>query len=107
MLKAIQSLYGGSFRRKLLLFTLLAVFLTAVTLTFFLLNNFRTITNYALEQNKASTEQNVNEFLDRYAQEKATSIWLQLQAAQNNLTILGKTAQKLVDNRATLAAKPT
>jgi phosphoserine phosphatase RsbU/P len=106
VLKSLRALYGHSFRRKLLLFNLSAVFLTATVLTLFLLNNFRTITTFALEQNKASTEQSVNEFLDRYAQEKATSTWLQLQAAQSNLTVLGKTAQKLIDNRAAIRANP-
>ncbi len=107
LINSIRGLYGHSFRRKLLLFNLLAVFLTATLLTVFLLNNFRTITNYALAQTKTSTEQSANEFLDRYAQEKATSTWLQLQAVQNNLTILGKTAQKLIDNRAVIRANPT
>jgi sigma-B regulation protein RsbU (phosphoserine phosphatase) len=106
LLDRLRAFYSHSFRRKLLIFNLSAVFLTATVLTVFLLNNFRSITNYALEQNKASTEQSINEFLDRFAQEKATLTWLQLQAAQNNLTVLGKTAQKLVDNRAAIRANP-
>ena len=94
----LRAFFGHSFQRKLLLFNLSTVFLTTIVLFLFLIDNFRAITDFSLAQNTASTEQTAQEFLNRYAQEKATSTWLQIRAAQDNLSVLGKTAQKIIDN---------
>jgi sigma-B regulation protein RsbU (phosphoserine phosphatase) len=102
----LRAFFGHSFQRKLLLFNLSTVFLTTVVLFLFLINNFRAITDFSLARNTASTEQTAQEFLDRYAQEKATSTWLQIRAAQDNLSVLGKTAQKIIDNYDAIHTNP-
>ncbi|RRR65964.1 MAG: HAMP domain-containing protein [Candidatus Viridilinea halotolerans] len=106
MASLVQRLGGESFQRKLLIFVLLAVFITTILQFIFLIGNFQRITDFALEQNTAGAEQNAEEFLRNYAEEKAASTWLQLQAAQSNLTVLGQTAQQLVDNYPALRAQP-
>ena len=98
MFKRIKGFFDKSFQRKLLTFNILLVSLTTLFLFFFLINNFRNITDFALEENKRGITQTVEEYLTIYAQEKATSTWFQLQAAQDNLSILGTTAQKTLDN---------
>lgn len=97
-----RSYIAGSFRRKLILFNLAAVFLTAFAIFLFLMNRLQSITEYSLLQNSQSMEQTVQDYLNKYAQEKAGSTWLQVKAAIDNLSVLGKTAQKLVDNYDTL-----
>jgi sigma-B regulation protein RsbU (phosphoserine phosphatase) len=103
-MRRLRDYIGRSFQRKLLLFNLLAVFLTASVLFGYLVFRFRDFTDLALQSNSTSTEQAVREFLDRYAQEKAASTWLQVEAAQNSLAVLGRTAQTIVDNRDALTA---
>lgn len=85
-----QRIFGQSFQRKLLIFVLLAVFLTTILQFGFLMGNFQRITDFALAQNTAGAERTAEEFLTNYADEKAVSTWLQLQAAQNNLAVLGR-----------------
>ncbi|MBN1875086.1 MAG: SpoIIE family protein phosphatase [Anaerolineae bacterium] len=99
-------LHPQSFQRKLILFNLAVVVFTTIVLFLFLMNNFQTITEFSLAQNTTSMEQTVEDYLTKYAQEKATSTWLQLKAAQDNLAILGKTAQKIVDNYDEIRANP-
>ena len=98
MFKGITDFFGRSFQRKLILFNLFVVGLTTITLFIFLMNNFQSMTRFSLEQNTTSMEQTVEDYLGKYAQEKATSTWLQIQAAQSNVAVLGKTAQKIIDS---------
>ncbi len=106
MQQPFQRLVGQSFQRKLLIFVLLAVFLTTILQFGFLIGNFQRITDFALEQNTAGAERTAEEFLSNYAAEKAASTSLQIQAAQNNLAVLGQTAQQLVDNYESISANP-
>lgn len=99
MIERINHFFGHSFYRKLLLFNVTMVFLTAVVIFLYLTNNFRTITDFSLAQNEAGIEETTLEYLDKYTGEKANSTWLQLQAAQDNLAVLGRTAQKVIDYR--------
>ncbi len=105
-MKRLIAFFNNSFQRKLLLFNLATVILTTVVLYLFLMYNFRSITDYSLQRSSASMEETVQEFLIRLVNEKSHSTWLQLKAAQDNLTVLGKTAQKMVDNSSYLAADP-
>jgi len=98
MIQRIKNFFGGSFYRKLLLFNVTMVFLTAVVIFLYLTNNFKTITDFSLEQNSQGIEATTLEYLDKYTGEKANSTWLQLQAAQDNLSVLGHTAQKIIDH---------
>ncbi|MCP5098914.1 MAG: hypothetical protein GY943_25460, partial [Chloroflexi bacterium] len=98
MFKRIVHFFAESFQRKLVLFNVLLVSLTTIFLFFFLMSNMRGITDFSLEQNKRSIRKTVEDFLSIYTAEKATSTWLQVQSAQSNLAILGKTAQKTLDN---------
>ncbi|MBX0328754.1 SpoIIE family protein phosphatase [Oscillochloris sp. ZM17-4] len=98
MFTAPRTFFGQSFQRKLLLFVLSAVVITTVLQFLYLINNFRTITDFALQQNTAGMERTVEEFLANYAQEKAASSGLQIRAAHDNLSALGRTAQQLVDS---------
>lgn len=91
---------------KLLLFILSVVILTTVSLFLFLMNNFNTITEFSLDQNTIGMEQTVEDYLKKITQEMATSAWLQIKAAEDNLSILGKTAQRIIDNYDELNANP-
>jgi len=104
MYKRFVGFVEQSFQRKLLGFNILLVSITTLFLFFFLTNNFRSITDFSLEENKKGITQTVEDYLTIYAQEKATSTWLQLKAAQDNLAILGTTAQKTLDNYDELVA---
>lgn len=97
-MKSIINFFTSSFQRKLLLFNLATVILTTVVLYLFLMGNFRSITDFSLERSSESMQQTVQEFLGRLVSEKSNSTWLQLKAAQDNLTVLGKNAQKIVDH---------
>ncbi|KAA3658185.1 MAG: HAMP domain-containing protein [Chloroflexi bacterium] len=98
MFKRIAHYFTGSFQHKLVLFNVLLVSLTTIFLVIFLMSNMRGITDFSLEQNRQSLRKTVEEYLTIYTAEKATSTWLQIQSAQSNLTILGRTAQKTLDN---------
>ncbi|MCP4426749.1 MAG: SpoIIE family protein phosphatase [Chloroflexi bacterium] len=105
MIERIKTFFSRSFYRKLLLFNVSMVFLTAVALFLYLTNNFRTITDFSLAQNSQGIEATTLDYLDKYTHEKADLTWLQLQAAQDNLAVLGRTAQKIVDHSAELEAE--
>ncbi len=98
MFKRIVYFFTKSFQRKLVLFNILLVSLTTIFLFLFLMSNMRDITTFSLDKNKESLRQTVKAYLKIYTAEKATTTWLQIQAAQDNLSILGKTAQKTLDN---------
>lgn len=98
MFKRITHFFGKSFQRKLVLFNILLVSLTTIFLFVFLMTNLRNITDFSLDQNRASLRRTVEDYLSIYTAEKAATTWLQIQAAQDNLAILGKTAQKTLDN---------
>ncbi len=98
MFKRITRFLGKSFQRKLVLFNILLVSLTTIFLFAFLMTNLRNITDFSLDQNRASLRKTVEEYLTIYTAEKAATTWLQIQAAEDNLAILGKTAQKTLDN---------
>lgn len=106
MFKTLCNFFHQSFQRKLLLFNISLVIFTTVILFLFLINNFQTITNFSLDQNTTGMERTIEDYLTNYAQEKATSTWLQLKAAQDNMTILGRTAQKVIDNYDEIQANP-
>ena len=106
MFGKLQSFIGQSFQRKLLLFTLTLIIATTVLLFIFLMINFRSMTSFSLDQNSAGMQQTVEDYLAKYAQEKATSTWLQLNEAQDNLSVLGRTAQKIVDHYDEIRANP-
>ena len=106
MFGKLQSFIGQSFQRKLLLFTLMLIIATTVFLFIFLMINLRSMTDFSLAQNAAGMQQTVEDYLAKYAQEKATSTWLQLKEAQDNLSVLGRTAQKIVDNYDEIRANP-
>ncbi|MEM7336592.1 MAG: HAMP domain-containing protein, partial [Chloroflexota bacterium] len=100
------SFFRTSFQRKLLLFNILLVSLTTIVLFVTLILNFRQFTNRTQALNIEGTQQTVEEYLTTFANEKAESTWLQIKAAQDNLTILGQTSQKIVDNYDELQAHP-
>jgi sigma-B regulation protein RsbU (phosphoserine phosphatase) len=97
-MKRLIAFFTQSFQRKLLLFNLLTVILTTVVLFLFLTINMRSITNYSLSSSRTGIKDTVQEYLSRNAQVESDAIWQQLNAAQNNLSVMGKSAQKMVDN---------
>ncbi len=99
MTASLTTYFNTSFQRKLLLFNILLVSVTTIILFITLILNFRQFTDSAQALNIAGMEQTVEEYLSTYAIEKAQSTWLQISAAQDNLSILGQTAQKIVDNQ--------
>lgn len=99
--------FRTNMRRKLLLFNILMVALTTIPLFSFLLLNFQEITEFSLQQNKVGMESTVEDYLTKYTQEKAIVTWLQINSAQDHLAILGRTAQKILDNYDEIQANPS
>jgi sigma-B regulation protein RsbU (phosphoserine phosphatase) len=91
------------FKVKLLIFVLSIVLIsTALLVTFFIINFF-SITNFSLEQNSKGIKESNREFLINLANDKARLTSLQFKNAINSLTVLGKAAQKIIDNYSDLA----
>jgi sigma-B regulation protein RsbU (phosphoserine phosphatase) len=86
------------FKAKLLLFALSIVLVPTAILVFFFINNFNGITQFSLKQNTAGIEKSNQEFLNNLASDKARLTSLQFKRAIESITILGKGAQKLIDN---------
>jgi sigma-B regulation protein RsbU (phosphoserine phosphatase) len=90
------------FKVKLLIFALSVVLVPTAVLVILFLNNLNNMTRFSLAQNTAGIEKSNREFLSNLAS-KARLTSLQFRRAQESLTILGKTAQKLIDNYDDLA----
>ena len=97
-MKRLIAFFKNSFPRKLMLFNLATVILTTAVLYLFLMLSFRSISNYSLERSTKSIQDTVEEFLIRLVNENSDSTGQQLKAVQDNLSVLGKTAQNMVDN---------
>ena len=91
------------FKAKLLLFVLSVVLLPTFGLVIFFISSFNALTNFSLQQNAEGIRQSNHEFLTNLASDKARLISLQFKRAVDSVTILGKAAQKLVDNYGELA----
>jgi sigma-B regulation protein RsbU (phosphoserine phosphatase) len=86
------------FKVKLLLFVLSVVLVLTAGLVVFFINNFNALTQFSLEKNADGIRQSNQEFLTNLASDKARLISLQFKRAEDSVTIMGKTAQKLIDN---------
>lgn len=91
------------FKVKLLIFALSIVLVPTVVLVVLFIGNLNNMTRFSLAQNTAGIEKSNREFLSNLASDKARLTSLQFKRAQDSLTILGKAAQKLVDNYEDLA----
>lgn len=100
------SFVRNSFRWKLILFAMAMVLLTTVAYVIFMAYELNTITTFSLEQNTAGTELMVEDYLTIYVGEKATTTWEQIMDAQASLTVLGRTAQAILDNYDELQSEP-
>lgn len=94
-----------SFKTKLIIFSVSVVILPSIILIFFFMlsfNNFKSsfddITNFSLEQNKTSIKESTKEYLNNLIKEETDLIYLQIKSAIDNISILGKSTQKLIDN---------
>lgn len=96
----------ASVQRKLLVVNIVLVTVVAVTLYMFLMANFQRMTDFFLQQNTEGMEATVDDYLAKYVEEKAFATWLQIDSAQNNLAILGRTAQKILDHYDEIQANP-
>jgi hypothetical protein len=94
---------GMKFRVKLLLFVLSVVLITTVFLVIFFINNFNAITDFSLKQNTTGIRKMNEEYLVNLANDKARLISQQFKNAINSIAILGKAAQKIIDNYDELA----
>jgi phosphoserine phosphatase RsbU/P len=103
-MKRFIAFFTQSFQRKLLLFNLVTVILTTVILFLFLTIAMSSITETSLQKSREGIQKTVQDNLSLSAQVESNSIWSQLYAAQDNLSVLGKTAQKMVDNTLDLEA---
>ena len=65
MFKKIRMFFARSFKRKLILFIMSVGFLTTISLFLFLMNNFNSITEFALEQNTIGMEETVKDYLTK------------------------------------------
>ncbi len=103
-MKPIFNYFNASFQRKLLAYNILLVSVTTIILFMFLISSQQRLTDFALDANKTALDQAIKEYLTQYTAEKATSTWLQLEAAQDNLSVMGKMAQNIIDNKDELLA---
>lgn len=85
------------FKVKLLLFSLSVVLIPTVGLGLFFFYNFNSMTRFSLSQNTAGIERSNQEYLTNLASDKARLTSLQLKRAIDSVTILGKAAQKIID----------
>jgi sigma-B regulation protein RsbU (phosphoserine phosphatase) len=93
-----------SFKAKLLIFVLSVVLISTILLVTFFILNFYSITNFSLEQNSKGIKESNREFLMNLAGDKARLTSLQFKNAVNSITVLGKAAQKILDNYAALSS---
>lgn len=98
--------FRTSVQRKLLFFVILMVTITTVILSVFLIRNFQHLADFSLTLNSEGMEATIDDYLTKYAQEKAFSTWLQIDNAQNHLAVVGLSAQKIVDNYDEIRANP-
>lgn len=87
-----------SFKAKLLLFALLVMLLPMAALMLLFRGSFDDMTEFSLEQNRQGLIRTNREMLTFIATDQARIVSLQLQSAVTSITILGKAAQKLIDN---------
>ena len=106
MLLGIFSFIRSSFRWKLALYGMAMVLLPTIVYSIFLDYELGTITDFSVARYTASTEQLVEEYLTKYTDEKAQSTAEQILDSQANLTVLGRTAQKIVDSYDELQNNP-
>jgi len=92
-----------SFQFKLLLFNLIMVVLTALALYLYLVNNYDSFIQSSVSETEDSMQEIVKSLVSQYVREKRTATWYQVEAARNNLTVLGKMAQNIVDNYADIS----
>jgi len=85
-------------RTKLVLFSLALVLSSILVIFSFYQKKFEEITSYSLDKNRESIERITQVYLQRIVQEKVKNISLQLKKAINDVTILGKTGQRIIDN---------
>lgn len=97
---------GLSFKTKLLVFALSMVLIPTVGLVLFFFSSFNSLTRFSLSQNTAGIERSTQEFLTNLASDKARLTSLQFKRAIDSVTILGKAAQKIIDNYAQLRGVP-
>lgn len=93
-----------NYKARLLAFTLSAVLIPIAVLVIFFLSSFNAITRFSLEKNKDGIEGMNREFLTNLAADKARLTSLQLKRVIDSITILGKTAQQLIDHYEELAS---
>jgi sigma-B regulation protein RsbU (phosphoserine phosphatase) len=105
-MRAINRFLNSSFRRKLVIFNIALVLLTTALLLSFLIYNLQTLTDFALRQNTTAIDQTIEEYLTLYAEENAIATWLQLKAAQDNLSVIGGIAQNVMNNQSLLEDYP-
>jgi sigma-B regulation protein RsbU (phosphoserine phosphatase) len=89
---------GLNFKAKLLVFALSVVLIPTVGLVLFFFSSFNSLTRFSLSQNTAGLERSTREFLTSLASDKARLTSLQFKRAIDSVTILGKAAQKIIDN---------
>jgi sigma-B regulation protein RsbU (phosphoserine phosphatase) len=94
------------FKVKLLVFALSVVLIPTVGLVLYFFSNFNSLTRFSLSQNTAGIERSTREFLTNLASDKARVTSLQLERAIGSVTILGKAAQKIIDNYQDLRSVP-
>jgi hypothetical protein len=92
------------FKAKLLVFALSVVLIPTVGLVLFFFYNFNVLTRFSLSQNTAGLERSNQEFLNNLAADKSRLISLQLKRSVDSITILGKAAQKVIDDYPDLAS---
>jgi hypothetical protein len=82
------------------------VLLATIVYSLFIDYELSSITTFSLARNTVGMQQLTEEYLTQYADEKAASTWDQIHDAHNNLIVLGKSAQKIIDHYDELLNNP-
>jgi sigma-B regulation protein RsbU (phosphoserine phosphatase) len=98
MMSGVFATFRNSFRWKLAGYGMAMVLLATVVYSLFFDYELNSITEFSLAENTAGMKQMAEDYLTKYADEKAVSTWDQMHKAQSNLVVLGKTAQKILDH---------
>ncbi len=92
-----------TFKFKLIFFTLSVTIIPLLFLVVLFLNNFNKITEVSLEQNTKGIKQSTYEYLTNMVKDKADLGSLRVQSVIDSVSVLGKSAQKIIDNYDELA----
>ena len=90
------------FKIKLLLFTLVAALVPLLALGYLFYMDFNNLTEVSLEQNTIGIKKSAQEYINSLASDKARIASLRIKSLFQNVTVMGQSAQNIIDNSSSL-----